>query len=1588
MKTFPLCIFDGGGVSEEFLIYYPSVNLVKTTPASPLSGYIPLSGGNITGPLVYNAANLPSDDNEIINKEQVDSQILWDFYTQPLLVPVEGDVFIYGQIHLPYDTVTHDASVVPKQYVEGLILDFLPLSGGNLTGALELHASNTNKYTEPTHAIPKAYVDRKVEELYAVTQSWGTESLVAKTGDDTIGHVILSPAECDYPDENNQLISWKWAKEFIDCVFSSIPRTGEIVISQGIDDPLAKAITDTMTIILKLNFGIFRQWTGGGTCAGTEYPFSVTVEYTDVVGEQEYTHNFFYNPWGTLTPPHTRINQGWASFELELSKLRPRPQSIERVTLRAAGFEFQTYIDDVTMTLCESIAPEPGEVILKQTITDELSKDMKCEDSNSNNTSRVHLSFDLNVVTQERERDRPFVIILHFESEDGPGTWIRNFYHKEGKTKNIGDNYMIELDDWEHYDFDLSEICPCMTKIHELMVRGGGYGFDVFVDNVKLELKKKELVKKDDEEADKPKVEMEKRVAQPNSFPAGTPVVASADVRILSQDDDDDTIPFSMEIDYESEKGNRKHVHNVSSKPFPSSYFNKKKKKEVRYDIGNKCKGALYYSHPDCPGYVSFSGTSSGSSFFDVFGKSVGAFYHGRNIYHREYEFGSYNDDMHPVDINQELGTFGVESMSFFGGASSGMSSLFSMGATSGGFSSLMGSGLSSGTGISSLGGFGFGNVSGGFGGLGSMNTGTGLLGSSATLPSPFGATAPVTRQSVPLAQLPISRPPTISEEVVTPNRWSTVETPLHELPEPPTKVNSVKVKAKGNGTKMQVDNVETNVCSDKSDSRKEEEAKHDASPDTSSDWGKICGAPEANLLTPGDIDAYKVHTRHNWEIKNLPLGDNYRTNHFILLDYGSPHCTPWINTETYEDEIETYVKGNYTRIQEGKNVPSGEFHIFDVSKDGNQCLKDYIQYAKDSKYPPKLAEYHHVPDVNVAMSQIQPLIKRLQTEGEMWEKNHRENSWEHFSGHARVNFNFCNDSIAKGKYRTQVAGMIHHLAHHFGNMPKPDDRMNNVSPVLASAFPYCWAVKSHDDTSSYFSVNHTLHTFNIQYGIKQRDGSFNSAITYSGYLGDNAPVSYYEAAFDKWGGCEFNYIHNYKTHAEPFPSKWSVENNTCWDKTEPPPEEPKKQKGDYKECNDVLNCPPGGGTGYGTGAEDYTPTPGGAPAPGDPAPTPPPTPAPTPPPTAPTAPAPPPGPEPAIVKVNSCGTFESGDPFLTACDVDVTGEEGIDNATVKLDCGEGELTAPNATKIKSTWDDPSKTLTLSGAASVSDYKTALNQVKFKPDAGQTGQCDVTYTLDNGSTDTGTLDVTAPKVGDGSAAGRAQNVANNLGTQYAGVSGGTHGVAFLQTFVEDGPNIEDPHGPYASHKQALQEAIKKFEDEATKIDYYNDGSTNDIPYMNDQIRYLHEPWREYDYSTNRVDIISAQGSPISVANWRDALRQIWLDYSDSSGWYDGWGYSGAGYSYAVIKTLALYVHDPVDPQVLTMINNMKANRDLSGTNPVFTALSYGPTQATIDPTQATIDAEHAKTFKVVVFSSSGDSSHAPLASDPSLYTQV
>jgi hypothetical protein len=192
----------GGGEGSPHIVdptqpVAPVDGLLWTNPDENWPGeFLPLAGGNLTGPL-YLPSDAPTSSNQAVTKAYVDDAVsglpTGDFL--PLAGGTMAGVINMGGNHitgLPATPTAADQAVskghadaiaatrlaraggtmtgyivlhadpidpmhaATKQYVDGVVDDFLPLTGGTLSGSLILPATAP---TDPNQAVTKAYVD-------------------------------------------------------------------------------------------------------------------------------------------------------------------------------------------------------------------------------------------------------------------------------------------------------------------------------------------------------------------------------------------------------------------------------------------------------------------------------------------------------------------------------------------------------------------------------------------------------------------------------------------------------------------------------------------------------------------------------------------------------------------------------------------------------------------------------------------------------------------------------------------------------------------------------------------------------------------------------------------------------------------------------------------------------------------------------------------------------------------------------------------------------------------------------------------------------------------------------------------------------------------------------------------------------------------------------------------------------------------------------------------------------------------------------------------------------------------------------------
>ncbi len=623
--TFPLCIIDPGQDSAELYLYFNALNL-ELKKQKPQDFYLLSEGDIATGPITCNFNTI--DSNQLVNIDYC-SSVLDQSFTDLC----KAGTTVTGNINL-YNNRLTGANPVTVDYLNNLSNDWFPYSGNQVfvqneglipdgLGPLNLHSQSMISYVNRDDCVPRFYVDNKCSDL-VVTVIDSSHDFVLTTGGNS-KYIGLKQEQSDWPDSDLAVVSKKFVNMYIDCMFKKLAGIGEIVVKQDID----KRVNTNST--LDIEFSLDYQSTGGGSCTGIDYPFSIIIDFVDAIGNKTWVHNFYYDQWGTVTEPHTKVCKGWNKYKLQLSNISETINKIKTIYLRASGIEFRTLIDRCNITVCDQLdTGSDGIIQLSQTV---VSDDLECGQS-------LILSLDLNIIKQ-LEEDLPLRLIVYYKDENGQQTIVRNFSYI-GQT--IGENVKVDQNKWTHFELNLAEICPCVKNIYKVVVQGSGKDYEARIDNVKLGVEKiidvteaptrepvKQQVATTTEPTDSknslqnltsksnsvnttplsnissipPVTQLERKAEQDVNIAPDKSVVLSADVKIMNQSSDSSQVPISIQVDYDSLNGPQTHTINISSL-FDDNYY---KALKSGNSVGSTdCSGSNYWQNPDCPGYKQLTG--------------------------------------------------------------------------------------------------------------------------------------------------------------------------------------------------------------------------------------------------------------------------------------------------------------------------------------------------------------------------------------------------------------------------------------------------------------------------------------------------------------------------------------------------------------------------------------------------------------------------------------------------------------------------------------------------------------------------------------------------------------------------------------------------------------------------------------------------------------------------------------------------------------------------------------------------------------------------------------------------------------------
>lgn len=127
-------------------------------------------------------------------------------------------------------------------------------------------------------------------------------------------------------------------------------------VDTGIEQVLNKDVTDAEVIRFRADVRVNFQSLSGGGYLSSEYPLMVKIRYRDVKGgENIWVHGFYYqNEARNPTANGEQIPQGlWYPYESEdlTDILNPRPARIISIQIFASGWDFDSMVSDVGLTV-------------------------------------------------------------------------------------------------------------------------------------------------------------------------------------------------------------------------------------------------------------------------------------------------------------------------------------------------------------------------------------------------------------------------------------------------------------------------------------------------------------------------------------------------------------------------------------------------------------------------------------------------------------------------------------------------------------------------------------------------------------------------------------------------------------------------------------------------------------------------------------------------------------------------------------------------------------------------------------------------------------------------------------------------------------------------------------------------------------------------------------------------------------------------------------------------------------------------------------------------------------------------------------
>lgn len=208
-------------VTQRGYILYDRVQskLVVSTE-SDTTNAIKRSGDTILQKISYKTEgeNISPEIAEPVNPEQlvhsayVDYQInllreSWEDYLQVSGGQMTGPILLAG-------TSTDSDAVITKGQVDDKMSDtnFIAKEGGTMKDALHLHSTSADDY-ETFHAVPKFYVDQKIEEARIQFTDTFSADYLSLTGGTMTGTLYQDPPS--HPYEDNHIMTMDYVKEFV-----------------------------------------------------------------------------------------------------------------------------------------------------------------------------------------------------------------------------------------------------------------------------------------------------------------------------------------------------------------------------------------------------------------------------------------------------------------------------------------------------------------------------------------------------------------------------------------------------------------------------------------------------------------------------------------------------------------------------------------------------------------------------------------------------------------------------------------------------------------------------------------------------------------------------------------------------------------------------------------------------------------------------------------------------------------------------------------------------------------------------------------------------------------------------------------------------------------------------------------------------------------------------------------------------------------------------------------------------------------------------------------------------------------------------